>query len=133
MWHKCFKKYMLLTFKDECKNIILYIFKVLNSKAKELFFIIAERQSTVSDEWIANRQFWISDTCMASDFYPLTPLHEGAKSKSRQPEWNTNLQNRCEFMDLCCIWQASQLCFSLMKWAFTWAGGRGERVKKCQA
>lgn len=46
MTQKFFKKYTLVTFKDECKNIILYIFKVLNLKAKELFFIIKERQST---------------------------------------------------------------------------------------
>jgi len=69
---------------------------------------------------------------MASDFYPLTPLHKEAKSKHQQCEWNRNLQNRCEFMDLGYIWQASQLCFSLTKWAFTWAGGRRDRVKKCQ-
>lgn len=135
MTQKCFKKCKLVTFKDECKNLILYIFQVLNLKAKELFFITTERQSTqvLMSGSPTNMPFWISGTCTASDFYPLTLLHEEVKSKYRQSEWSTNLQNRCEFMDLCYIWQAIQLCFSLMKWAFTWAGGRRDRVKKCQA
>lgn len=81
MWQKCFKKYTLITFKDECKNIILYILKVLNLKAKELFFIITERQSTqvLMSGSPTNTHFWISGTCMASDFYPLTPLHGEVK------------------------------------------------------
>jgi len=52
---KCFKKYTLVTFKDECKNIILYIFRILNLKAKELFYFYNRKAiHTGSDEWITN-------------------------------------------------------------------------------
>lgn len=110
MKQKCLKKCKLATFKDECKNLILYIFKVINLKAKELFFIIAERQSTqiLRSGSPTNMHFWNSGTCTASVFYPLILLHEEVKSKYRQPEWSTNLQTRFDFMDLCYIWQAIQ-------------------------
>lgn len=38
---------------------------------------------------------------MVSDFNTLTPLYKMGMPKHPQPEWNTHLQNRCEFMDLC--------------------------------
>lgn len=110
MKQKCLKKCKLVTFKDEYKNLILYIFKDINLKAKELFFIIAEKQSTqiLMSGSPRNMHFWISGTCTASVFYPLILLHEEVKSKYWQPEWSTNLQNRFDFMDLRYIWQAIQ-------------------------
>lgn len=125
MTRECFKKYTLVTFKAECKNIILYIFKVLNLKAEELFFFITERRSAraLMSGSPANVHFWISGMCVASDFYPLTPLHEEVKSKRRQLNgrrvWGMAVDSGHPVTSGRHVGGAS-----LLKRAFAWAGGR---------